>query len=138
MRKLQTLQNKCLRILTGCEYRTPTKILLQKTRKLSVHQQVAYLLLSQVYSINHNKSPTYHYRRLFLKDNNNNPPDTRTQDTYSINRVDYKLSLCRTHFFYQSSRLWSSLPIDIRSSRNQSIFKKKCKAWVTARIMQKP
>ena len=133
MRKLQTLQNKCLRILTSSEYRTPTKILLQKTQKLSVHQQVAYQVLSQVYSINYNN-----YRRLFLKDNNNNPPDTRTQDTHSVNRVDFKLSLCRTHFFYQSSRLWSSLPIDVRSSRNKSIFKKKCKAWVKAMIMPKP
>ena len=40
-RKLQVLQNKCLRILTNMEYGTPTKTLLEKTKLLSVHQQMA-------------------------------------------------------------------------------------------------
>ena len=138
MRKLQVLQNKCLRLLTSSDYKTPTNILLQKTQKLSVHQQVAYLSLSQVFSIHQNKSPVYHYRRLFMKTNNNTIPDTRTQNTHGINRVEFKLSLCRTNFFYQSSRLWSSLPIHIRSAKNQFMFKKKCKAWVNAMIRVKP
>ena len=137
MRKLQVLQNKCLRMLTNCDYKTPN-ILLQKTQKLSVHQQVAYLSLAQVFSIHQNKSPVYHHRRLFMKTNNNAVPDTRTQDAHGINRVEFKLSLCRTNFFYQSSRLWSALPIQIRSAKNQFTFKKKCKAWVKARIMVKP
>ena len=138
MRKLQVLQNKCLRILTSSDYKTPTNLLLQKTGKLSVHQQVAYLSLSQVFSIQQNKSPVYHHRRLFRRMNNNTAPDTRTQDTHRINRVEFKLSLCRTNFFYQSSRLWSSLPIHIRSAKNQYTFKKKCKAWVKAMILVKP
>ena len=125
-------------MLTNSDYKTPTNILLQKTQKLSVHQQVAYLSLAQVFSIHQNKSPVYHHRRLFMKTNNNAVPDTRTQDAHGINRVEFKLSLCRTNFFYQSSRLWSALPIQIRSAKNQFTFKKKCKAWVKARIMVKP
>ena len=61
VRKLQVLQNKCLRIITNSDYRTPTLSLLQKTNTLSVHQMMAHLSLSQVFSIYKSKLPTYHY-----------------------------------------------------------------------------
>ena len=47
LRKLQVLQNKCLRIVTNSDYKTPTSVLLDKTKLLSVHQQMAQLSLSQ-------------------------------------------------------------------------------------------
>ena len=134
--KLQGLQNKCLRILTNSDYRTPTTTLLQKTKKMSVHQQIAYQTLSQVYSVFETKLPVYHYRRLFEKVDCNT--DTRSNNYYGINRVEFKLSLCRTNFFYQASRLWASLPTNIKSARNRSMFKMKCKSWVKDNISVKP
>ena len=95
--KLQVLQNKCLRILTNSDYRTPTTTLLQKTKKISVHQQIAYQTLSQVYSVFETKLPVYHYRRLFEKVGCNT--DTRSNNDHGINRVEFKLSLCRSNFF---------------------------------------
>ena len=62
MKRLQVLQNKCLRILTNSDYKTPTLNLLEKTKKLSVHQQIAYQTLSQVYSIHATKFPAHHFR----------------------------------------------------------------------------
>ena len=63
---------------------------------------------------------------------------TRSADNYSINRVEFKLSLARSNFFYQSSRLWSALPDHVKSANNKSTFKNRCKSWVKANIMIKP
>ena len=51
VRKLQVLQNKCLRMVTNSDYKTPTSELTVKANCLSVHQQMAHLSLSQVFSI---------------------------------------------------------------------------------------
>ena len=37
VRKLQVLQNKCLRMVTNSDYKTPTSELIMKTNCLSVH-----------------------------------------------------------------------------------------------------
>ena len=134
IRKLQVLQNKCLRIVSNSDYSTPTKTLLQKTRCLSVHQQIAQLSLSQVYNISKTRSPAYHYQRLFTPSNNPHPGAR----SFGANRIDFKLSLARSHFFYQSSRLWAAIPESIKSSRNKTIFKKRCKAWVQSNVLVKP
>ena len=68
---------------------------------------MAYQILSQVYSIHATRLPAYHFKRLFKKDDMH--MGTRSNDEYRINRVDFNLSLCRTSFVIQSSRLWSSL-----------------------------
>ena len=117
-------------------YRTPTTTLLQKTKKISVHQQIAYQTLSQVYSVFETKLPVYHYRRLFEKVDCNT--DTRSNNHHGINRIEFKLSLCRSNFFYQASRLWASLPTYIKSVNNRSMFKMKCKSWVKENISVKP
>ena len=51
MRKLQVLQNKVMRLLSGHDYSTPTKILLQYCNQLSIHQLVVYHISCQVYKI---------------------------------------------------------------------------------------
>ena len=139
IRKLQVLQNKCLRLITNCDYKTPTKVLLQKTNRLSVHQQIAQLSLSQVHSIYYTRSPAYHYQRLFSRPHNNDEQQgTRSVDDYSANRIDFKLSLARSNFFYQSSRLWAAIPDSIKMIRKKNIFKKKCKSWVMSNVLVKP
>ena len=64
VRKLQVLQNKCLRMVTDSDYKTPTEVLLKKTNSLSVHQRIAHLSLSQVYNIHKTKLPAYHHSRV--------------------------------------------------------------------------
>ena len=125
-------------MVTNSEYKTPTAVLLQKTNKLSVHQQITYLSLTQVFSIYKTKALTYHYKRLFTRHNSNTNPDTRSNDEYNISRVEFRLSLCRSNFFYRSSRLWTALPNQIKSSKSKQAFKKKCKSWVKANISIKP
>ena len=138
LRRLQVLQNKCLRLLTNSKYDTPTSTLLQKTNLLSVHQLTAHLMLSQVYNINQTRLPSYHYNRLFDQNNFNIGTGTRSMQLYEPNRIEFKHSLARTNFFYQSSRLWAALPFSIKGARNKYTFKKQSKSWVKANVSIKP
>ena len=134
-RKLQVLQNKCLRLITNSDYRTPTATLIDKTNMLSVHQLTAHLSLTQVFNINQTKLPTYHYERLFHP---SSKPQTRYEASLPAKRADFELSQARTSFFHQSSRLWTALPQQIKQLNNKHQFKKKSKIWVRANIPVKP
>ena len=92
MVKLQVLQNKALRLLSGLEYGTPTETPLKHCNELSVHQLVAYHTACQVYKIRTSKLPKYHHNRLFLDENNPTTGlNTRTASS-DTKRVEYKLS----------------------------------------------
>ena len=132
MKRLQVLQNKAMRLETSLNYKTPTSELLNRTKKLSVHQLVAYTTAVQVYNIYRNQEPRYHYNRLFLSSQ-----DITTRGSI-VNRIDFSLSLCKSSFFHQGSRLWGSLPGHVRDARNIGTFKTLCKTWIVANIKIKP
>ena len=111
MRKLQVCQNKVLRLLTGKDYETPTSVLVSECNELSVHQLVAYHSACEVYKISKSKLPTYHYKRLF---------DENEDDK----KVDFDLAIGKSNFFYQSSKIWSGLPTEIKQARNLYTFKR--------------
>ena len=134
VRKLQVLQNKCLRLITKCDYRTPTATLIDKANMLSVHQLTAQLTLAQVFNINQTKLPAYHYERLFPTFK----PSTRSAASVPVQRAEFKLSQARSSFFYQASRLWTALPQQIRQPTDKYQFKKKSKLWVKQNIPVKP
>ena len=139
LRKLQVLQNKCLRLLTDSDYSTPTAALLNNTCSLSVHQRIAQLTLAQVYTIFNKRKPDYHYDRLFGHEHlTDDQPNTRASSQANSARINFKLSLARSGFFYQSSRLWTALPDVIKLEKSKTNFKKKCKAWIKTAIAIKP
>ena len=135
LRRLQVLQNKCLRMMTNSDYKTPTQTLLQRTNMLSVHQLTAQLRLSQVYSIHQTGLPSYHYKRLFDYEEQ---PNTRFSSCLPAKRTDFGLSLARGSFFYQAPRLWRALPHQVKNSRNKLEFKRKCRRWIKENIPVKP
>ena len=95
MRKLQVLQNSVMRLMTGADIGTRTEDLCLRSNNLSVHQLVAYHSVNQVFKIHSMHRPAYHYNRLF-------PQERRGNDAV---RIDFDLSLSRSSFFYQASRL---------------------------------
>ena len=135
MHRLQTLQNKTLRLVNWADRSTPTAQLLCKTGSLSVHQLGAYLTLLQVFKTREAKLPEYHYRRLF--EENETTVNVRSSD-FPQSRVDFRLALSRGSFFYQGCRLWSALPGNLKLLTNPDSFKKKCKEWVKLNVKIKP
>ena len=121
LRKLQVLQNKVMRLMTGMEPDTSTAQLCSLTNQLSVHQLTAYHSVNQVHKIYYRQKPSYHFNRLFGQRH-----DITTRGVASMQaRVDFDLSLARTSFFYQSSRLWNQLPMNMKLNTNYENFKKK-------------
>ena len=137
MRKMQVLHNSVMRIMSNERYDTPTTTLLQKTNQLSIHQLVAYHSGNQVYNINKNKFPKYHYRRLFGIEIEPENIETRSL-TNQVSRIDFNSSLARGSFFFQASRMWNALPTSVKGSPNIDIFKKQSRAWVQGNVSVRP
>ena len=134
MRRLQVLQNRAMRIHKQMPRDTPTTTLLTQTQELSVHQLVAYHSGLQAYKVYTTQQPTYHYNRMF---GDGHSSRTRS-DTNQDSRIDFKLSLARTSFFFQSSRIWSQLPYSIKTAKTVETFKRAMKYWVKQNIAIKP
>ena len=137
MQKLQVLQNKALRLLSGLEYGTPTETLLKHCNELSVHQLLSYHTSCQVYKVKTTKLPSYHYNRLFNNNNKNINQNTRGAST-DIQRVEFNLSLGRSHFFYQASKIWSLLYNKTTNAQTIKVFKDHCKKWTQENVSIKP
>jgi hypothetical protein len=61
MHRLQTLQNKTLRLVNWTDRSTSTTELLRSTESLSVHQLGAYISLVQAFKIREARQPEYHF-----------------------------------------------------------------------------
>ena len=136
MRKLQVMQNKCMRMMTGLDRYSSTANLLKKSKMLSVHQTVALQSAVQVFNVLKNRAPAYHYQRLFPHHGTGQMENRSVTNLNS--RVEFSSALGRSSFFYQSSRIWCALPMSIKTAGNVQTFKTRCKNWVMANIKIKP
>ena len=134
---MQVLQNSVMRIMSRSKYDTPTTTLLEKTNQLSIHQLVSYHSACQVYNINKNQVPKYHFKRLFDTTDQEEIVETRSRRNLE-SRVDFKSSLARGSFFYQGSRIWNALPSSVKTVTNIEAFKKQVRTWSKANISVRP
>ena len=137
LRKLQVLHNKCMRLQTGKDRNTSCTTLLSLTNSLSVHQMIAHKSAIQVYNVSKNEAPKYHFCRLFPSNRSQDNQETRSTSNLDT-RVKFSRTIGRGSFFYQGSRLWSALPLNIKMARNTLIFKKQTKTWIKHNIDVKP
>ena len=132
--RLQVLQNKILRMKTGHDRDTATKVLLAETNDMSVHQIIAYHTLLSVFKILENKKPVYLYNRLNKMNVNNNMV---RRNSLNLN-VQGELTITRGGFLYRGSKLFNMLPLDIKSVSKYETFKTKIKLWIKLHISIKP
>ena len=137
IRKLQVLQNKCMRMLTNMDRDTATSTLLHRTKFLSVHQMIAQHTAVQVFNVFKNRLPLYHYQRLFTDIDETRNMDIRSRSS-NPTRVDFNVSLGRSSFFYRGSRIWSALPLYIKTAPTLQAFKTRCKRWTMNNISIRP
>ena len=128
--KLQILVNKVLRSLTGLDRDTPVSVLSATSGKLSVQQRTALFTLNTVHRALKNHEPSYSFSVLKPEDNQGET----NHHQLNCNKVNCKLSISRGGYYYRGSRLYNQIPASLTQVRNQSLFKKGAKQWVTANI----
>ena len=135
--KLQTLQNTVLKLQTGLPRDYPTKDLLLKTENLSIHQQIAYQTLVQVFKAIINQKPHYISNKLIIR----KPEQNKIFPLRQINTVlttKKNLSLSRGGFMYRGQTLWNLLPTSLRFCVKIKDFKVQVRKWVLDNISIKP
>ena len=134
MRRLQTLQNKVLRMLTRSDRLVSTDQLMTMSNSLSVHQLGAYHIALQVFKTYRTGKPVYHYNKLFGQQQHQSARSAANMEC----RVNYRLSTSRGSFFFQAARLWTALPTGLKISTSVSQFKTGCRKWIRSQIGTRP
>ena len=135
--KLQVLQNKVLRVMTGLNRYTPTATLLSTSNELSINQMAAFHTLLAVHKAVKAGKPKYISKKLILKlPNAENIFPQRQSNTITTEKTH--LSLSKGAFCERGKKLWNSMPLEIRSTDSYNLFKTKMKKWVRQYVPIKP
>ena len=99
---------------------TSCKDLIKDSGDFSINQLIAYPTLLQVHKSTQSNKPDYFAKKLALRkpDGENIFPIRQI----STIRVNSNLTVCRSGFFYRGARLWSSLPVELRSCEKLEHF----------------
>ena len=128
---LQILENKILRLLTGGHYDTPIKDMLRDADILSVNQLIAFSIMSTVFKIKKSLKPLYLAKRLGFC---HQASAIRTHRNHHDIGVTFMLQTAREGFIYKASKLWSSLPLNIKMETSDKKFRIELQNWIKVHI----
>ena len=133
LKGLQVTQNRAARIVTRMSWFTPTRVLLNKCRWLSVKQLVVYHRAVTVHKIIKTRTPMYLYQKM----DSNHPYQTRQATSGKIrfgDQFEGKSSLARSSFCYGGTSNYNLIPADIRNEATLGNFKYKLRKWIKSNI----
>ena len=131
--RLQVLQNKAARAVTGKSWFTPTRRLLEECKWLSVNQLVFYQTVLGVHKILVGGKPEY----LNKKFSSDYPYRTRQATGGGVRfgeEFHAKSGLSQASFCYRGTVEYNRVPGYIRSNKTMETFKHKLKQWVSTNI----
>ena len=133
LKMLQVLQNKAARFVTKCDIYTIQKKLLLQCGWLSVKQLVEYHSLVLVFKTKVEQKPVFLHQTLSRSFNYR----TRAASTGSIvlNKPTSG-EISRDAFITKSTRMWNSLPPQIKQAESLQKFKWKLKSWIKENVPQ--
>ena len=138
-RRLQVLQNKTQRMITGIhEINTTTDVLLGATDCLSVQQLGAFHSVLTAFKAIHSGKPEYLARNLSLRRQEDGRafPHRQTDTIHMV--ANASLTISRSGFFYRTSKIWNLLPGHLRSERGIGRFKTGLRKWILENVPRKP
>ena len=115
--KAQRLQNRIARWITGSR-RTKISSLLKKLDWLSISELTTTHSLTQLWKVIHMGRPEMISERITLNDD------------FTILIREPKLQFTQAGFLWRTTKVWNTLPHEIRTLKNLPNFKKKIKKWV--------
>ena len=132
-KKLQTAQNKTIRYVLNLNPRTHLSFShFSKLKWLNVKYRVDYLSLTHMYKCYYDLAPSY--MCVFQKTMSSRAHNTR----HSQNSVN--IPIVGTHgqksFVYNGSKLWNSLPNELKLCASIEKFKYQCKSYLMSKMRE--
>ena len=120
--RLQRLQNRAMRILLKCNYRTHISDMLNELKWMSVRQRIFYMSCVWMWKVKHGLVPDYLSSKFKINSSYN---------TRSFSSDNYFVEICNHKSFqYTGTSAWNSLPPKIKSMNNLVSFKKEVSKFI--------
>ena len=127
LNKIQTLQNKLLKVITNQNYRTPTNRLHNSLKILKVKDILVQEIICFVHKFTNNKLPRT-FNNYFNKFSDIHDVNTRYKDNYIIPK--FKTVLGSKTVKKMGAVMWNSLEQNVKHIKNIKGFRKKWKEQV--------
>ena len=130
---LQVIQNRAARAVCRASWYTPTRVLLNKCKWLSVKQLVFYQTALTTHKVVKHKAPMYLHNKI----STSHPYRIRQATERGIRfgeQFEIQSSLTRNSFCYRGTQGYNRLPYEIRGAKTIATFKHKLKIWVKTNI----
>ena len=131
--KLQTLQNRAIRVITKSSYDTSSRFLLSSLDWDNLSVRRAQQKVNLMYKCINNLAPAYLCNLFAPRTPNYCFRNAKKKLMLPKPRTDYQ----KCSFSYSGALLWSNLPYEIRTSNSLGLFKRSSRRWFSDRYSHK-
>ena len=119
---MQKLQNRAMRYILKCEYRTPSDFMLKSLNWMNVSQRINYNVMLLVYKMKNNLVPQYLCNKIRFASEFHH---RNTRNRNEIRLPDIRTENARKCLLYNGIKLFNELPTDLKNCDSINIFKKR-------------
>ena len=124
--KVQTLQNKTARWITGLNKRTRVKDLMTACDWPNIREMIEHQTAVMTWKMIHLNKPGHLKDKLNLDQN------------MTIDLVEPRLQFSERNLLHRGSTIWNSLPLEMRQINTVSRFKTRLRNWIKDKRSQEP
>lgn len=128
IKRLQKLQNKCMRAILNMGKLTSKRIMLEILEFMSVNQIIVYFMLIFLYKIVNGVAPPYLQNKIKYKNENNRKKTLRSGNEIEKSRATKSCS--QNSLFYKGIGIFNSIPDTIKEIGSMTGFKKHLREFV--------
>ena len=127
--KVYKMQKRALRVILNADFDTPTEVLFERFRVLSVRQRIFYFTCIMVYKCFSNTAPSYLIEKIVTL-NDVHTYQTRGASTCKLLLPRFRTETGQRSFAMRAARAWNSLPDEVRCSTNMNNFKSQLNSYI--------
>lgn len=127
IKQMQKIQNRGMRVILKCDYRTPKKYMLNCLEWLSISQRIKFNTLVMIFKIKNNMLPNYIRSEINFV---NDMSERTLRNSNDFRLPNFKSELTRNSIFYQGLKIFNELPSKIKEIKTLSTFKTQCKKHI--------
>jgi len=120
--RLQTLQNRCARLVTGTLFRTRTDALLNDLGWTTLETRRIIHKLLFFHRLFHNNPPLPDYVTDLLTDSRHTATGLRLRNAHTLSIPPFRLSSYQRSFVPATIRLWNTLPEPLQTTQSRPEF----------------